>query len=408
MKSELAKTLCWAGVALALTIAALSVEPETHRAAVFSDQGEPLLPAFRDVTAVRAIEVIDYNEADATARPLKVEFRNGSYVLASHYDYPAQSGDRLAKTAAALLDLKKDIVVSDRVEDHGKYGVIDPLDTKVASLTGRGKRVTLRDKDGAVLADLILGPRLKDKPGYRYVRLPGAKRIYAVKTDADPSAAFEDWAEPSLLRLSSDQVRAITLLNYSMSGGGAGLARMEQVTLRRDGDAWKADGGGRVRLATLQTLLAALANLKVAGVRPKPPDMARQLKGKGGLELTLDAMLSLRQRGFFLTQEGRLLASEGELLVDAANGVSYTLRFGEPATTQEGKPAGRDEPKSPEANRFLFITASWNAARALKYGGGTNGEAIADAQRAKFAGWYYIISGADFQKLRPARSALVE
>ena len=54
-------------------------------------------------------------------------------------------GDRLVKTAAALMDVKKDQVRSDSPLDHARYGVIDPLDQKVAGLAGRGKRVTLRD-----------------------------------------------------------------------------------------------------------------------------------------------------------------------------------------------------------------------------------------------------------------------
>src|SRR5258708_39114746 len=97
-------------------------------------------------------------------------------------DYRADARARLAKTAGGLLDLKKDAPVSDRVEDQSQYGVLDPLDAKNASLTGRGKRVTLRDAGGITVAELILGRSVKDKPGYRYVRLPGQKRTYAVKS----------------------------------------------------------------------------------------------------------------------------------------------------------------------------------------------------------------------------------
>ena len=117
--------------------------------------------------------MIAYDEEQATAEPLKVEFRNGRWIMPSHDDYPAEAGDRLAKTAGALLGLKKDRFVSDRVEDHAQYGVIDPLETEVASLAGRGKRVTLRNESGDVLADLIIGKSDADHEGYRYVRPPG-------------------------------------------------------------------------------------------------------------------------------------------------------------------------------------------------------------------------------------------
>ena len=40
-------------------------------------------------------------------------------------------------------------------------GVIDPLDAKVATLQGRGKRITLRDASEKVLADFIIGKEIK-------------------------------------------------------------------------------------------------------------------------------------------------------------------------------------------------------------------------------------------------------
>ena len=48
--------------------------------------------------AVKSIEVVDYDESTATARPLKVEFRKSRWVIASNNDYPIDIGDRLVKT----------------------------------------------------------------------------------------------------------------------------------------------------------------------------------------------------------------------------------------------------------------------------------------------------------------------
>ena len=101
--------------------------------------------------APRTIEVVDYDESTATALPLKVQFQQGKWVIASHYNYRVDIGDRLTKTAAALMFLKKDTVVSDSPQDQAKYGVVDPLDEKAGGLTGRGKRITLRD--GRIVSD---------------------------------------------------------------------------------------------------------------------------------------------------------------------------------------------------------------------------------------------------------------
>jgi hypothetical protein len=407
VKRQALITLACVAAAFTLTLTAFLVQPEARRPEIFSDQGEPLFPEFRDVLAAKAIEVVEYNGDEAVARPLKAELRNGKWILPSHYDYPAEAKDRIAKTAAALLDLRKDIAVSDRVEDHGKYGVVDPLDAKVSSLSGRGKRVTLRDGTGAVLADIILGDAVKERPGYRYVRVPAQKRVYAVKTAADPSARFEDWVDPSILRISAAQIRAITVLNYSMSETGGQMVAPQRIILTRQGEHWTLDGA-TPKSGTTQALVSTLANLKIVGVRPKPPDLARQLREQGDMQMTLEAVMSLRQRGFIITPEGRLLASEGETQAETGNGIVYNLRFGEAASQTEGKPQAADPAKAAGLDRFLFVSVSYDAARAAKYGSeGGNGAQLASSLRSRFSEWYYIISGADFNKLRPKREALV-
>ena len=385
MSSETTKTGVFVVGAIALMGLAAWVEPETRRPRIFSDQGETLFPRLRDVESVKAIEVVEYDDSDASARALKAEFRKGRWILPSHYDYPAQGGDRLAKTASALLDLKKDIVVSDRVEDHAQYGVIDPLDQKVASLTGRGKRVTLRDSGGDILADVIEGGAVKERAGYRYVRLPGQKRVYSVKTESDPSARFEDWAEPSLLRLSANQIKRVAITTYLFDAETGRIANPDRRIIAESDPGFGAIAG-------------TLARMRVMGVRPKPPALAQQLRAHAGLELTLEAMMSLRQRGFFITPMGTLLANAGEVQVDTASGVIYTARFGEVVNETTVS-------KKPSENRYCFITTSAKDPAM---------DAQARSADARFADWYYIIAGDDFKKFQrpgappPARAAAPE
>ncbi|MCS7023800.1 MAG: DUF4340 domain-containing protein [Bryobacteraceae bacterium] len=397
--TETGKTLALVAAAGVLTLAAILVEPERRTPAILSDQGETFYPKFTDPQAVRTIEVIDYDEATAAARPFQVEFRNGHWVLASHHNYPIDIGDRLVKTAGALMDLKKDQVVSDSAADHAKYGVVDPLDTKSASLTGRGKRVTLRDVRREVLADFILGRRVDGKKGMRYVRLPNDKRVYAVRTEADPSARFADWVNADLLRISSSLVRRIQILSYSIDEQFGRLLNLESTTLVQEGGKWQAQGGSQVNQATIQAIVSTLDGLKIVDVRPKPPSMAEGLRA-GKLEMTLEGAMSLRQRGFFLSPTGRLLANEGELIVDTASGLVYVLRFGEVATS----PGDLKPVATGNENRFLFVTVNYDAQRAAKYGDTTGaGERMARELNNRFADWYYVISGQDFQRLRPSR-----
>ena len=402
---EPAKTALFCAAAVGLAIAAAVVEPGSKPPEIFSDQGEVFFPRLTDPLAAKVLEVVEYDDATATARPFKVEFKRGKWTIPSHYNYPADAKDRLAKTAAALVDLKRDQVRSDLAEDYAKYGVIDPLDQKATSLQGRGKRVTLRDEQGGVLADLILGNAAKEKPGYRYVRLPGQKRTYAVKTEADPSAKFEDWIESDLLKVTAAQVKKITIHNYSINEQLGRLENVENLPLTREGDAWKLASGEKINTGRVQSLLSSLTRLRIVGVRPKPPNMTADLKTTGSFQMSMESMVSLRQKGFFITPDGRLLSNEGEVLAETNDGVVYTLRFGEILTGQGESKETKDAKSTAKAeggeSRYLFVTAG--AAREAT----ETGQRQARDLTNRFAEWYYVISGADFSKLRLRRKDLV-
>lgn len=378
--NELARTGLFVAAAGALVTAAAWIHPESARSEIFSDTGEAFFPAFRSVDAVKAIEVVDYDEAEAVARPLKVEFRKGRWLLTSHSDYPAEARDHLARTSSSLLDLKKDAPVTDRVEDHSRYGVIDPLDAKNPSLQGRGKRVTLRDSGGALLAELVMGLPVKEKAGYRYVRLPGLKRVYSVKTDADPSAQFADWVEANLLRVNPADVTKLTLNSYQIDEQFGRLMNLQRTAYERGQPSWTPQA---------QSIAGGLASLRVIGARPKPKELAEQLR-TGQLALTLETVMSLRQRGFFIAPTGQLLSNEGELIAETNKGLVYTVRFGELATDSTAAGGKQGE------NRYIFITSSSRNPESAD---------ITKSLTAKFSDWYYVISGNDFNRLHPVQAA---
>ncbi len=371
--TEPIKTAAFLGAAVALALAASVVQPESATPKIFSDQGAAFYPKFTDPQAAKTIEVVDYDETTATATPLKVQLEKGHWIISSHYDYPVEIGDRLAKTAASLIDLKKDIVRSDSVQDHAQLGVLDPLDAK-AGLAGRGKRVTLRDAHGEVLADFILGKPTPGKAGFRFVRVPGEKRTYAVKTDADPSAKFADWVNAGVLRIAASQVRKISVNRYTVDAAEGRLSNVDRKVLTSDS-------------AQFKSAVATLDTLKIVDVRPKPAVLAEGLR-TGHLEVSLETAVSLRQKGYFLSPEGHLFSSEGDMTVDTANGIVYTLRFGDVAGTTSD-------------NRNLFVTTVFDKVRAATYGGpAESGERDAQYLNSRFANWYYIISSKDFEKLQ--------
>ncbi len=218
------KTLTFVVVALALTGASFVINRDRPVKDIqFGDQGQPFFPEFKDPLACTDLEVVSYDPTTASSARFRVMFKDKKWVIPSHYDYPADARDRLSKTAAAVMDLTKDMIRSDKVDDQKAMGVLDPLDAKAATPEGLGKRVTLRDSSEKVLADFIIGneikgPAVAGKEGktQRYVRVPGQKRTYGVVVNADLSTRFADWIETNLLKVDTNKIRKVVFDNYKM------------------------------------------------------------------------------------------------------------------------------------------------------------------------------------------------
>ena len=478
--NELNKTLAFAGVALVLMGAAFYRVPDRSGLnQTFDDQGKAFFPDFKDPLASTDLEVIDYDPTTATAARFKVMLKDGKWVIPSHYNYPADAKDRLAKTASGVMDLTKDTIRSDRPEDHEALGVVDPLDAKAMSLKGRGKRVTLRDKSEKVLADFIIGKDVRavregsDTTPQRYVRVPGQKRTYGVNVKADLSTRFADWIETNLLKLDAGKVRRVVFDNYKIDPE-RGPQRGEVLTIDRK------DASGPWTLADLsadqelnpdklRAMTDALADLKIVGVRPKPPGLTHDLKTngpeKGGITVTRTTIASLNSKGFYPTRDGRLLSNQGDVVVSTEEGAVYTLRFGDvfiasgeelSAGLEEGtdKAKAKDPAKKAEGtseSRYVMVTVAFDPAllppepepdaKALptlpdnpfqlapdnpkriaeeKTAKETDDrkkadreKRIADARKRvqdltdRFADWYYVTPGESFRSIALDRAALI-
>src|SRR5690606_37019659 len=106
MNTELKRTLTFvaaAAVMLAVTLAVTWPRGVTS-AEAFQDQGDPFFPDFDDPREAAALEVIDYDPETASALPFKVAKVDGKWVIPSHHDYPADAEERLANTAAGVID----------------------------------------------------------------------------------------------------------------------------------------------------------------------------------------------------------------------------------------------------------------------------------------------------------------
>lgn len=448
---ETRKTIYFAGAAVVLALAAFIFSPSRITPDAFQDQGEAFYPEFTDPNQATTLEVIDFDEASGTARPFKVTFAGGRWTIPSHNNYPADAKERLAQTAAGVIDIKKDDFRTSSAADHERCGVVDPLDATAPGLTGRGSRVTLKGADDQVLADFIIGYEVPDREGFRFVRLPGQNRVYAARMNIDISTNFADWIETNLLQLAADKVDRVMIKDYSIDERTRSVIPRDNIELlRNDEKQWNLKGvgsGKKLDSATVQTLVSTLADLSIVGVRPKPEGLSAYLSNPGQGDISQESRLSLQSKGYYFTRDDQLMSNEGELNVRTTDGVVYVLRFGEVlygsglAVTAGASEAGEQgNDGRGQANRYLFVAAGFedgyfkkppapqskeylNKADSLWTDADRESKSRQDAldewQRKvdhgrqlatdlnnRFADWYYVISEDSFDKIHLNREAL--
>lgn len=463
---ETRKTLVFVGVAALVTVTAYLAAPADPTPEAFSDRGEVFFPEFTDPNEAASLEVIDFDEVTGGVAAFNVVFKGTRWRIPSHHNYPADDRDRLARTAAGLIEVRKDDVVAEVAADHEALGVVDPLDEAVASLAGRGKRVTIKDGNDNLLADLIVGKNVPGREGtYRYLRVPGQKRTYAARFDVDVSSRFGDWIEKDLLEVDQDRIEQVILKDYSIDERTRVLNQRDTIILTRGDPDWTTNrmrSGEKVAGAKMEDLLKALDELTIVGVRPKPAGLSRSLEDNDeGISVTRSDLASLQDKGYFFTGDGQLVSNEGEIQVRTADGVVYTLRFGEivygagdaltaglagtgtAGDSGSGRPGGAEAGSSPGPgeNRFLFITTGFDASvfpepprpgdlafqaradslwtdadrtnadlqerhEAWQRNVDTGRRTSADLN-ARFAQWYYVISADSFDRIRLGRGDLV-
>lgn len=414
--TENRKTLSFGALALVLLVITWVTAPRAKTPAVFADRGQTFFPEFKDPNAAASLEVVQFDQQTASPRPFRVQNQNGRWTIPSQYNYPTDARDRLATTAAAIIALKRDDVASDTLADHERTGVIDPLDTTVPTLTGRGTRVTVRGAREQPLADIIIGNPVAAKPGFRYVRQPGQRRVFVSNVgDLNVSTAVGDWIERDLLQLGTDAIDAVNLRNYSLDRATGKVDPGETLLIERrpGGDDWSIYGlgsGEQVDIAALDMLLRNLVGLRIAGVLPKPPGISATLRNAtGSASLTEDDIADLRRKGFYLAPTGQLVSNRGEVVIRTTSGVFYTLRFGDVAPGTAAPVTGSGTaPEAPGENRYMFVMVDFDPKAAATPARASDGASRTTMLRARFAPWYYVIAADSFAALQPRRAQLVK
>lgn len=366
-------------VAIAAAMVGLTVliemSQKTPKIEEFGRVGEEFFPEFVDPTLARELKVL----AVDAARIEKVEFEvkqqeNGLWVIPTHYNYPVDAEERLARTASAIVGLTRGAMVTRWATDHSRYGVIDP-ETAEASDEGIGNRITLVDDKGQPVVDLIVGKSVEAEASAQppsgseyYVRRPDEDEVYIADLNIDLSTRFSDWINTDLLELQPSDLIGLTVNNYRIDEEAQRIIQADVSELKQDLETsnWVLEGlndpSAQVSQARVMTAVEALTNLKIVGVRPKVPGLRPDMSLDPRVIQSQEDFNRIRQdlglRGLVLVPDesgtgGRLLSLEGELMVHSADGVVYTMYFGRAFTGGQaeieiGSADGSDESTTTE------------------------------------------------------------
>ena len=388
--TEWTKTLLFAVAACVLVGLAVASQSLTKPAGsmTFERVGEEFYPDFKSPLDAQSLEVVSYDDSTSVIKTFDVKWGENGWTI-SPYGYPADAKDQLEKTAASVVGIERTGLASRRESDQAQYSVIDPLNEDATKLKGRGKRITLKDEKGEVLADYILGEAVKGREGYYYVRKPKEKETYIAKIDLNLSTRFADWIESDLLKLNASDLKKVEVHDYSLDEDRGVLLNRDTNVLVRDEDfgPWKLEGlnesAEQVNTSTVNSLTRTLDELKIIGVRPKPEGLNPDLSlAKNVIENPLAQQRlgqSLRDKGFFLAQERegsglKIFSKEGQLIAATNKGVVYDLYFGEQfagsqfelefgdaESASEPKQLKKGGKKDSQQGRYVFITARFDA-----------------------------------------------
>jgi hypothetical protein len=398
--NETVKTLTFMVVALvALAAGVVTHLPRSDDDAAKNYVGQTLFEPFKPETA-KSLEITEYvPDSPTPVKHFKVAQEKGVWVIPSKEDYPADASQQLGEAASAIMNATKLDVLSDDPRTHETYGVIDPADAKklAADADNVGKRVTMADRSGKKLADLIIGKAVKEKPDQRYVRLPGqdAVLVASIKTDK-LSGRFQDWIEKDLLKLNSWDVKRVAIDDYSVDLVRQVIDLRTRIALNYDDTASKWELGAlevfnreaeayepekladdeEINAQKVNDLKTALDDLQIVGVRRKPAGLAADLKVGEELLGNQEQTDSLARSGFYLFKLGdgprEIHSNEGEVRCGTKDGIEYKLRFGSLAalddvdnpaadkTKPEGEAGADSEDNDSLANRYIMLTVDFN------------------------------------------------
>lgn len=421
LKNETLRTSGFFGFAVIGCIAAILTFLVTRPPSIddFEWVGKPFFDHFKSSNQAKSLEVIALGDNVRTKR-FSVRQVDGLWVIPSHGNYPAEALDRLARTSSSVIGLEREALAGRLESEHEKLGVVDPASEDIVAPEVAGQRLILKDEHDNVLADLIIGKKAEsiqpqrdeeivdaDPAKYYYVRRADESQTYKVRLKIDLSTRFSDWIAGRFFPWEPSELVHLDLPDRSRQKANGSPQRdtkmqppqpvgSPEIQLRKsDRLTWTVKGLNPTNEVFDESVILKftelLSQIQVVDVRKQT-----QFKGEPilGADLTLNPNPQIRndqlgfsrasnqfagelgEYGFRLKPIGPgkfdMENDEGEIRLGTANGLMYTLMFGNVATQTSGtidlagtqptdlkettsKQTGRQNNNATNKDRFLLV-----------------------------------------------------
>ncbi|MCH7936811.1 MAG: DUF4340 domain-containing protein [Proteobacteria bacterium] len=166
--------------------------------------GEKVFPKLLDRVNDTASMVIDHAGGRITLRR-----GAGGWTFKEKLDYPAREV-KIKRAVLGLAELKLAEPKTKAPEKFSKLELRDP-----GSDGAKSRLATLYDKDGALLAEIIVGKRRRTLPGSVtggvYIRRPGENQTWLASGGAEITDEWLNWLERKIVDVESTRVKRVVI-----------------------------------------------------------------------------------------------------------------------------------------------------------------------------------------------------
>lgn len=316
---------------------------------------------------VRGIKVVRYDNVRNELDSIQLRRVADKWIMPGKGNFVVTNLKQITDVASSLTEKKIREEMSDKQEDHIKYGVVDPGNFASSIRSSLGTKIVLEGRQKKELGSLIIGAPVKSQAQVQqhFVRIPSQPHVYVIDFDSRIlTTDVENWIDPNLLQLSGspeqqpnsieiDSYRVlpeniasetrdrIYRLRYALKGKQLGF---DQLEIPNEDDEWIAAIPTQNQQQQLASWVKVINGLTVSDVRRKSKELIKALRQPVD-EFQPEFNKELNQFGFDQKSDDadyEFRAAGGKFTVTTSGGVRMDVHIGnfvENAKTATGNSA---------------------------------------------------------------------